>query len=141
MMSTNIFMTTQFIKEVRRQVMPFYLPTTYKNAFDWLAQQKNDGAVLSEFVTGNFIPAYSGHPSFMGHSSFTPEILMKKNESAQFYRNPNCSFLQKSNIRYVFWGNEEKNKNGTNFKLNWPVVYRSNQIMIFEMPPSGACWK
>ncbi len=133
-MSTNLYITTQFIQELRSQAMPFYLPESYKKAFDWLGLQKDDGAVLSEFVTGNFIPAYSGHPSFMGHSSLTPNILKKREQASQFYRHPDADFLTRNHIRYVFWGNEEKSKIGRNFNLEWPVVYKADNIMIYGMP-------
>ncbi len=133
-MTTNFYITAEFIRELRSQAMPFYLPQYYKNAFDWLALQKDDGAALSEFVTGNFIPAYSSHPSFMGHSSFTPNILKRREQAVLFYKHPDENFLKRNNIQYVFWGIEEKKKIGGKFSLEWPVGYNAGNITIFGPP-------
>jgi hypothetical protein len=133
-MSTNFYITAQFINELRSQAMPFYLPEYYKKAFNWLGLQKDDGAVLSEFVTGNFIPAYSGHPSFMGHSSFTPNILKRREQAVLFYNHPDENFLRRNNIQYVFWGIEEKKKIGGKFSLEWPIRYNADNITIYGRP-------
>lgn len=133
-MATNFYITAEFIRELRSQAMPFYLPEFYKKAFDWLALQNDDGAVLSEFVTGNFIPAYSGHASFMGHSSLTPNILKRREQAFLFYKQPDENFLRRNNIQYVFWGIEEKKKIGGKFNLAWPVGYNADNITIYGPP-------
>jgi hypothetical protein len=92
--------------------MPFYLPEAYQQAFEWLDHQKDKGSVLSGFVTGNFIPPYTGFQSYVGHSSLTPNIAEKRRRLETFYKNPGPEFLKENGFQYVFWGAEEHQISG-----------------------------
>ena len=113
---------------------PFYLPDAYVQAFDWLKGRPDRDAVLSGFATGNFIPAYTGHPVYMGHSSFTPDIAGKRVAAIVFFRHPDAAFLHANNIGYVFWGREEYAVSGVLFRTPWPPTYRKGGITIFRVP-------
>jgi hypothetical protein len=108
----------------------------YKEAFDWMAKQ-DGGSVLSAFFTGNFIPAYTGLQSYMGHSSFTPDVRNKRKWASEFYKNPSLDFLTRNNIGFVFWGTEER-------RISTPVprdflekVFENRRILIFKTLPPG----
>jgi hypothetical protein len=136
LVSTNVFVTFQQIQDIKSKGMPYYLPLEYKEAFEWLAKQ-DGGSVLSAFVTGNFIPAYTGLQSYMGHSSFTPDVRNKRKRASEFYKNPSLDFLTRSNIGFVFWGTEER-------RISTPVsrdflekVFENRRILIFKTPSPG----
>jgi hypothetical protein len=135
MVSTNIYVMFQQIQDISSKGMPYYLPLDYKQAFDWLAQ-KDEGSVLSAFVTGNFIPAYTGLQSYMGHSSFTPDVKNKRQKAAQFYKNPDLDFLTENNIGFVFWGMEERRISSPVSRRFLKKVYESRRIDIFQTLPS-----
>lgn len=120
------------IRDISGGGMPYYLPHTYRSAFQWLSGRERKGAVLSGFVTGNFIPAYTGFQSYCGHSSLTPEVDEKRRLVQDFYMKPNSAGLKDRNIQYVFWGAEEKHLSGANPPPFMQPVYSSGGIFIFR---------
>ena len=130
--ASNVYMTQQQIEGIASKDMPFYLPDSYARAFQWLAAQKDKGTVMSGFITGNFIPAYTGHPVYMGHSALTPQIARKRAEASGFYRNPQPDFLKGNGIQYVFWGREEQRLSGKNLESVFSSGYNRDGIAIFS---------
>ena len=128
--ATNMLVMRQQITDLRTRGMPYYLPQTYQYAFGWLASRPDRDAVVSGFVTGNFIPGYTGHPVFLGHSALTPEIAKRKKELVSFLRTPHRDFLVRNRIRYIFCGLEEKC--GSHMEKLFPKLYDSDGISIFE---------
>ncbi len=133
----NFFAMRQQIQEIRSGVMPFYLPLTYRDAFQWLHAQPKQGAMLSGFVTGNFIPAYTGFPVFVGHSLATPDSRTKKEQLSTFYRNPSIDFLSKNHIQFVFFGLEERRltPHFPDFMLH--KVFENESVIIFSTDGPG----
>jgi hypothetical protein len=130
--ASNVYMTQQQIQGIASKDMPFYLPDSYARAFQWLASQKDKGTVVSGFITGNFIPAYTGHPVYIGHSALTPEIAKKRAEASGFFRNPQPDFLKANAIKYVFWGREEQRLSTKNLEAVFSSDYSRDGISIFS---------
>ena len=133
---TNSVVIQRSIAELKPQLMPFYLSKAYRDAFLWLDQQKDkSGVVLSGFVTGNLIPGFSGFQSYLGHSSLTPNVVQKRKEVADFYREPTVSFLIKNRIRYIVFGLEERNLSSTQMDESFQAVYENDQVTILSPEP------
>ena len=128
---TNVVMLQRSISELQPRLMPFYLLPEYRDAFRWLANQQNkNGVILSGFVTGNLLPGFSGFTSYLGHSSFTPDVVRKRKEVAAFYKNPTATFLLKNRIQYIFYGAEERNLSSTQLNEQFESVYENDQVAI-----------
>ncbi len=130
--STNVFVARQQVLPIRQGGMPYYLPDDYVKAFQWLASQEEKGVVLSGFVTGNFIPAYTGHAVYTGHSALTPDMRTKRKKAADFYVNPDHEFIRANRIDYVFAGVEERHLTEGSSKISYPVVYRNKSIVVYQ---------
>ncbi len=128
--SGNLLVTWQQIREINGSQMPFYLPVEYKHAFDWLASRKEKDAVLSGFVTGNFIPGYTGCSVYLGHSALTPDIAERRDQMRQFYSSPDPGFLRQNGIRYVFWGREERSLTNRDLSKMFKTVFEENGVAI-----------
>jgi len=128
---TNVWSSKKWINEIKSRQMPYYLSSSYRDALQWLSGQKDkDSVVLSGFVTGNFIPGFSGLTSYMGHSSLTPDVVWKKEEVLQFYQNSNVDFLVKNRIKFVFWGLEERHMTNIPLGSLLEVAYKNSEVMI-----------
>jgi hypothetical protein len=133
---TNIWSSKRWIDEIRPRQMPYYMSSSYRDAFKWLSTKGDaDGVVLSGFVTGNFIPGFSGLASYMGHSSLTPNIEQKKAEALQFYQNPGVDFLIKNRIQFVFWGLEERHLTKIQLDNLLEVAYKNSEVTILLPQP------
>jgi len=130
--ASNVWVMTQQISDISTGQMPYYMPQSYRDAFQWLDGQKEKRAVLSGFVTGNFIPAYTGFATYVGHSSLTPEILAKRRLLVNFYRHPDPVFLKKNEIQYIFWGLEERHLSSYPLDKMFQVVYDKGSIKILS---------
>lgn len=128
----NFLIMRQQTREIRSGGMPFYLPLAYRDAFQWLDTQPRQGAVLSGFVTGNFIPAYTGLPVFVGHSLATPDSAAKKKQLAAFYRKPTLEFLSIHHLHYVFFGLEERRLSPDFANPGLRKVFENDAITIFS---------
>ncbi len=130
---SNIAITGKWIGELRPRLMPFYLSSSYHQAFQWLSKQKDKNMViLSGFVTGNLIPGLTGFTSYLGHSSLTPEVAKKRVEVARFYKNPTMSFVLKNRIRFVFWGLEERHLSDVDLSEEFGSVFENGHVTILD---------
>ncbi len=128
----SLFVMRQQIQDIRTDRMPYYLPLTYRNAFNWLQTQTKQGAVFSGFVTGNFIPAYTGFPVYVGHSLGTPDSAAKKEMVSNFYRKPSVEFLLKNHIQFVFFGLEERRLSPDFVNPGLRKVFQNDAVTIFS---------
>lgn len=133
--STNIFVTAQETSALQTREMPFYLPLSYKKIFDWMATQEAKPPIFSAFITGNFIPGYTGFPVFIGHSALTPGIKEKRATMLNFFKKPDLVFLQQQNIPLIFWGWEEQRISGPDLSLKFVTVYKEGTILILAAKP------
>jgi hypothetical protein len=129
----NMVLMSRWIDELKPRQMPYYLSSSYDEAFQWLADHEDKGGVIvSGFVTGNLIPGFTGFTSCHGHSSLTPEVAKKRTEVAEFYQDPTTSFLLKNRIRYVFWGLEERHFSGPDLRERFGTVFENEQVAILD---------
>lgn len=134
---SNVFVMWQQIQDIKKGEMPFYAPSFYFQAFDWLRTQPKGQVVLSGYITGNFIPAYTGLTVYAGHSIQTPNVVQKRQQLVRFFHHPDRTFLWTNKIDLVFYGLEEQRMNGKEVRSMLPLVYESKNIEIFaSKPPS-----
>lgn len=130
----NLAVTNQQIREIRKGEMPFYLPVSYAEAFRWLRSQPKKGGVLCGFVTGNFVPAYTGLAVYAGHTAGTPESAQKKRLLMAFYTKPSREFVSANHIRWVFLGLEERRISKQFPEGLFPEAYRNEEVRILAVP-------
>ncbi|PWT93606.1 MAG: hypothetical protein C5B54_01590 [Acidobacteria bacterium] len=128
---TNVYVMSNQIREISTRRMPYYLPDSYQKAFHALEQKPDEGAVVSGYITGNFIPGYTGHPVYLGHSLLTPQIASRKKEASEFFANPTREFLLNNKIRYVFCGLEEHCPQ--QLPADWTSIYTGSAIAVFQV--------
>jgi hypothetical protein len=135
---TNIAGVVQWIRELEPRQMPYYMTRDYRDAFQWLAKQPDkEAVVLSGFVTGNFIPGFSGLTAYMGHSSLTPQIAKKKQNALEFYRNPKMDFLIRNRVQFIFYGLEERRMTDVSLGDIFEVAFENSEVMIL-LPRAAA---
>ncbi len=135
---STIYIFSTRIKETEKNNPWFYLPIEYKNSFDYLSNTRNDG-ILSSYIPGNLIPAYTGKKVFLGHTIQTPHFYEREKKVQDFYSGAMDSkaaynFLRQNNIHYVYFSNFEygiKNKFLTYSFLN--AVYATDKVIIYEL--------
>lgn len=114
--------------------MPFYLPDSYDRAFRWLDGQPNKGVIVSGYVTGNFIPGYTGYTSCIGHSSLTVNAAQKRQSVEMFYQEPDSQFIRQNGIQLIFWGLEEQHLTKPNLRAIYPALYEGPPVWILAAP-------
>lgn len=129
--SGSLWSTWQQVLELRPVRMPFYLPEDYAETFDWLRTQE-PGVVLSAYVTGNFIPAWTGFPVYIGHSMLTPDIANKRKTVAAFFARPSREFVEREHIGYIFYGREERPLAQPGIERKFHTIYNRNGIIVLS---------
>lgn len=115
-----------------------YPPIEWMAGFTWLKNNsKPSEIVLSDFTAGNFIPTYGGNTVFYGHKTETYGVDKKGEAITNFYKSENSNeqklFLTKNNIKYIFYGPQEKTYR--NSDLNIPgveIVYKNSVVTIYK---------
>lgn len=129
--SGSLWSTWQQALELKPVRMPFYLPEDYAETFNWLRTQE-PGVVLSAYVTGNFIPAWTGFPVYIGHSIQTADIAEKRKRVAAFFAQPTQEFLEREHIRYIFYGREERPLALPGMEPKFQAIYNRNGIIVLS---------
>jgi hypothetical protein len=129
---TNFSIMSKEIQWLKSRGLPFYLPKAYMTAFKFL-HGLPDGPVISGFTTGNFIPPYSGHPAFMGHALLTPSLAEKRKTAELFFKKADPAIPLRYNVRYVFYGAEERALDGRSFKLPMKEIYQQDGLRIYDL--------
>ncbi|HDQ23169.1 MAG TPA: hypothetical protein ENN28_04375 [Candidatus Uhrbacteria bacterium] len=93
----------------------FYFPQAYYQAVLWLKQYSGQNeAILAEVTNGNFLPAISSRPVYLGHRHQTINCNDKNRLLGDwFFQNNNqdqvkADFLHKYNINYIFYTDRER---------------------------------
>jgi hypothetical protein len=100
------------------------------------------GNVLSLFLIGNYIPAYSDNRVFIGHAHQTPHSGTMLRYAAWFYvymnQQSRKKFIAENNIKYIYYGNDEK-KLRKEFNLStenpfpeYKILYNKGEIIIYQ---------
>ena len=116
-----------------------YPPADWMKGFTWLKNySKPDEVVLSDFTAGNFIPTYGGNTVFYGHKTETFNADKKGEAVVNFFKSENENeqklFLIKNNIRYIFYGPQEKAYRKTDLIISGTeTVYKNSLITIYKI--------
>lgn len=97
--------------------------------------------VLAYEAAGNYIPAYAGNFVYLGHAN-TPDEDNKLKIAARFFKGEMSQeeakdFLAKENIKYIYFGPQEKEVGGVkDFKIVYPFLlsmYNNNQVTVYRV--------
>ncbi len=111
---STVFMFHLRLEEINKNNPWYYQPKEVGMTLDNIPKQlPYSGVVLSSFNMGNYIPAHSNLRVYFGHFIQTNNSEDKLNNLYNFYANnysekEALEFLQQSNIKYVWYGIEEK---------------------------------
>lgn len=133
---TTFYIYYQRIRDNNLNNYWFYFPKLYKDSFDYL-NSENPGGVISGYFTGNIIPVYTNKPVYLGHIIQTPNAGYKMENVLKLYSNKLTTqeaknFLIKNNIKYVFYGNEEKSFGKASYNFLQPI-YSNKMVTIYKI--------
>jgi len=136
---SNIFVySADFLRYVKKDPN-IYFPKQDIEPFLWLSKQNNEGAALAEINTSHFIPAIAGKQVFAGHMIETIYFSEKLKEINNFFRDNSSDmekqeFLKKNNIRYVYFGQKEKELGiyEPEEKIYLRKIFSSSSASIYE---------
>jgi hypothetical protein len=100
--------------EQRNSPLEFYLPRGDWEAMRWMRETHNeDAAVLSNYKSGLYIPAYTGNRSYVGHWSETIDFERKADIANWILYAPDRdelkkSILKRNGIDYIYFGSFER---------------------------------
>lgn len=117
----------------------FYIPKSEYEAIVWLKSVPKDSIILSGWISGNYIPAFSIKQVFIGHSHETGNFDKKAIEVNGFLKDyssqERSSFLKDSKIDYFFFGPKEKKE--ANFNPDQDSflqkVYQNGEVSIYKV--------
>jgi len=123
----------------------FFLKKQEADALTFISKLPADKGILSLYRIGNYIPAFSDLRVYYGHNFQTPNSTDKKKQAQEFYRSNDKEkqkqFLQQNNIEFIYYGLEEANLREQN-KLpisnpfaDYPAIYHSDSVIIYQVPP------
>ncbi len=135
---TNIFLLVGSFASVTGQEAPIFHSTSQLEAMTWLAHQAQGEVVMAVYQTGNVLPAYANVRAFVGHGPETVNSDEKREQARRFFSSATSDpwrreLLQKFNIRYVFYGPNEKAA-GDFRPQDAPYLeelYRNTEVQIF----------
>jgi len=112
--------------------LPVFRPEEEIQAFQYIQEHAGVGdVVLASYDTGNALPAWAPVRVIIGHGPESVKMTELKPMVAAFFQNdtPDSqrrSFLQNFNVRYVFWGPDER-------KLGaWDPIRMGNLLMVYS---------
>lgn len=127
--------------EFRQPPGYIYLDNSVIEAIHWLKYNLNDeDVVLSNILTGSFIPAFSGKKVYIGHGVETTDYKGKKEKVQDFFKNDTddiekINFLKDEKITYLFYSQFEKYAGDFQpaAKEYLKPVYTSVQVQIYQV--------
>lgn len=109
------------------------------NTIDFLkTDAKKDDVILSNEWAGNIIPGYVPVKSYFGHINQTLDFFRKQGNAFAFLAgkmkdDEALKFMKENNIKYVYYGPEEKVAGQTSLKYPFlKVVYKSDFDSIYK---------
>jgi len=144
-LSTQGYIFYRRISEVGGNNKWFYISQNIKDGLNFLEQEKKQSGVLSSYYVGNIIPAHTNNLVMYGHHNVSLNTEKSLVFIHYFYGNmieDNAqikSFLLKNNLRYVFYGPEERaltrqydvKSNGLKYAF-LDVVYQNADVTIYR---------
>ena len=116
-----------------------YVPTDLRTAMAAL-EDRPPGLVMNLYSSGQFVPPYSGHSTFVGNENETLDAVQKQRSAVDFYRMDaagRSKFMRDHGIAYVLVGPSER---GVSDAAGNPVrdggtlrlVFALGAVQIFE---------
>lgn len=126
----------QISSEFKNYPYNAYIPKELHDGFLWIKNNslQND-IVLTRFITGNMLPAFSARRVFIGHQITTINFPQKLALVEKFYTNQMTApeaqkFLKDNNITLVFVGLEESSINVNQYPFLKPA-YKNSSTTIY----------
>lgn len=138
--ASNIYVVGIDIVYFALNLPHFYYSDNLKESFTWIKDNiKNDEVILSTYNVGNFIPAYTGRTTYVGHGDETLGFEIKKDLTKDFFIkdqaiNEKVNFLINSDIDYVLYSDHQKIINS---ELDSQPVFLDNQEYFEQVFESG----
>jgi hypothetical protein len=111
---TTLLLLSGSLSASLRPSQPIFRPAAEVDAFDWVAQEAEPGAlVLAGFDTANAIPAWAPVRVLAGHGPESAGLAEILPQIEGFYASGGTPadrlvFLDEHDISFVFWGPEER---------------------------------
>lgn len=109
-------------------------------AAHWLAEQGNSNVMLASYKTGNYLPTMASVRVFVGHGPETVNSDEKQAQVKQFFSSTTShawrrDLLAKFNVRYIYYGPNEKAVGGfvPGQAAYLKEVYNNGEVQIFEV--------
>lgn len=138
---TNLYLFAWRIVDLNRHTYPYYLHTSELSAFNWLEDNANPhDVVLSSFDIGHYLPGFTGSKAFLSNAVMTMDFFAKHDAVTAFYGqemldHQRLEWLQKYNIRYIFYGPAERRLGSYNPGQSslFQEVYSASETSIYEL--------
>ena len=129
------------LQAVKHPGLPIFRPMEEVDAFQFLANYcEDDDIVLASFETGNALPAWTPVRVLIGHGPESIALEELRPQVKAFFdtsttESERSSLLERLNVRFVFWGPNEKALGDWNpAKAGYlEPVYEQGEYMIFEV--------
>ncbi len=138
----SVLVTLSRLQSNNKENLWVYKKNNIQMAVEFLNKIPTESGVLSLYRIGNLIPARTNNKVFFGHMLQTPNSPAKIKQATEFYaetlsENEAVDFLNKFNIGYVYFGEEEKSQfteTREKFEEKYPFlrkVYDADDIQIY----------
>jgi hypothetical protein len=140
MMLTNVFLVIGAVAPLQRRSEPIFRPVAEQRAADWLARRAQGQVVLSDYVTGNYLPTRGAVRVFVGHGPETMHSSEKRELVERFYDSETDDawrqhLIATYGVRWVWWGPRERALGdfdpGQAVYLR--LVYEAEGYLVFEV--------
>lgn len=133
---SSLFIFQKRLAETKNLNPWFYQPLNIKEGFSFLAKQKANG-VLTDYLFGNYIPAYTGKNVYFGHLIQTPKVREKIFLFNEFFQRKlketqAKTFLDQNHISFIVVNPREKEKQHPDYPF-LEKIYYNNNIEIFAV--------
>ncbi|MFC1618004.1 hypothetical protein ACFL2B_01840 [Patescibacteria group bacterium] len=138
LLPTNAYNIWSFI-EIQRtyKSTPFYLPLVEKEALDWLKNNTTlDDVIMSEHVSGYYIPAFAGKRVYIGHDLQTAFFEEKKKQAETFFNDntDKSNWLKENNLTYFYYSpSEQDNEFDPTNKPYLDEVFANDSVQIYRV--------
>jgi len=141
---TNVYLYFWRFYELSRHEYPFYLYKDELAALSWLEKNASgDDVVLASLTFGQYVPAWTGAHTFLGHWAQTVDFYTKSEQVSTFYRSATqdadrVNLLNQYGVDYVVAGPAESslgdfNPEEASYLMR---VFKIDKVAIYEVIPS-----
>ncbi len=117
-----------------------FIPIEIKEALDWLHFQKKGAVLADPNILAKFVPAFAQQPVFVAHGIETISYQEKLDQFKWFWSGKGSdkakyNFLERANIKYVFFSPYEKSWGDYNPDNNpyLQAIFKNNIIAIYQV--------